>query len=135
MNIRMWNYVFSENIQEKHTYIHAKTKLKLTAPPALKAANILTTYLGLGSINIATTLSADVPAARNSDANDNTFSCVSRYDHTLPVTASIRHGAVGVLIAWAWNASCTIVGCWASLLFVAMFCFVCLCFFCIVIQV
>ena len=109
-------------------HLHKTQNCKLTAPPALKAANILTTYLGLGSINIATTLSADVPAARNSDANDNTFSCVSRYDHTLPVTASIRHGAVGVLIAWAWNASCTIVGCWASLLFVvAMFNFVCVC--------
>jgi len=115
----------SEIIGENIFIIYYKQKLILTAPPALKAANILTTYLGLGSINIATTLSADVPAARNSDANDNTFSCVSRYDHTLPVTASIRHGAAGVLIAWAWNASCTIVGCWASLLLVAMFNFVC----------
>ena len=59
---------------------------------------------------IATTLSALVPAARSSEAKDNTLNCVSRYVHVLPDTASIKHGAFGVWSAWAWNAVCTIVG-------------------------
>ena len=67
-------------------------------------------------MNIATTLSGPVPAARSSDASDNTFNCVSRYVHTLPETASIKHGEFGDWSAWAWNATCTIVGCCSSML-------------------
>ena len=105
---------YCNRIEKEHLYIQNNKfccfllSIILTAPPAVNAANILTTYRGLGSIYIATTLSAHVPASRNSDANDSTLSCVSRYDQTLPDTASIRHGALGDLLAWAWNASCTI---------------------------